>query len=122
MAHEIEIRDGQARMMYVAEEGRPWHKLGTPLGHVATAKEVWEICFPWTVRKEEVYFRTQDGFHVIPNHYAMVRNDTSESLGIVKGRYIPIQNHEAFKIGDMLAGEGAAIYHTAGSLQGGRRI
>jgi phage/plasmid-like protein (TIGR03299 family) len=55
-------------------------------------------------------------------HFATVRMDTLEVLGVVGSRYTPIQNKDAFVAFDTLVGEGEAIYHTAGVLGKGERI
>lgn len=125
MAHEIEIRDGKAQMMYVGEV--PWHKLGTKLDNVATAEQAIKAGgLDWQVEKRKVYTANADktAMFRIPGKWATVRTDLPHGenvLGVVGESYIPIQNSKAFEVGDMLAGEGAAIYHTAGSLRGGKR-
>ena len=50
MAHELEIVNGQAMMAYRESEGRPWHRLGTPVGDDLTPAEMmkaagldWEV-------------------------------------------------------------------------------
>ena len=53
---------------------------------------------------------------------ANVRTDTRAVLGVVGRRYRVFQNREAFDFMDALVGDRLALYETAGSLHGGRRV
>ena len=53
---------------------------------------------------------------------ANVRTDTKAVLGVVGRRYRVFQNHEAFDFMDGLVGDKLAMYETAGSLHGGKRV
>jgi len=53
---------------------------------------------------------------------AIVRSDTMEPFGIMSNRYQPVQNVEAFRFFDSVIAQGEAVYHTAGSLYGGKKI
>lgn len=57
-----------------------------------------------------------------PGLFAVVREDTHKVLGIVTRRYEPVQNADSFRFFDEVVGEGQAIYHTAGSLEGGKQV
>ncbi len=58
----------------------------------------------------------------IPNGYATYRKDYGIPLGIVKERYTPVQNSEAFSFFDDAIGKNAAIWQTAGFFGMGERI
>lgn len=125
MAHGIEIRDGQASMMYVGNV--PWHGLGVRLDRPATAFEALRAArLDWVVDKKPLYpGKERPGG--IPRWFAVVRRDLvgTESfpvLGIVGKGYRPLQNREAFEFLDPIVGEGAAAYHTAGALGHGERV
>ena len=119
MSHNLNIVNGQASMMYVWET--PWHKLGTKLDKPATAAEAIEAAgLGYTV--ERLPLKTDDPELPVKGHFATVRTDTREVLGVVGSRYLPIQNKDAFATFDALVGEGEAIYHTAGALGKGERI
>jgi phage/plasmid-like protein (TIGR03299 family) len=119
MPHNLNVTNGGVSMMYVGET--PWHKLGTKLEKPATSEEAIQAAgLNFTVEK----FRLQTATNNLPveTHYATVRIDTMEVLGVVGSRYEPIQNKDAFRTFDALVGEGEAIYHTAGALGRGERI
>src|SRR5688572_2399179 len=124
MAHQLEIRNGQASMIYVGEV--PWHGLGTRLDAPATSAEAIRAArLDWRVVKKPLC--AVDGLAVqATNRFAVVRSDLwgkedCPILGIVGPDYTPLQNREAFAFFDDIVGEGAAIYHTAGALGGGGR-
>ena len=106
-------------MIYVGEV--PWHRLGTKLDKPATAAEAIEAAgLGFTVEKAAL--KTVVGDLRVERHFATVRTDTFDVLGVVGSRYEPIQNKDAFTTFDALVGEGEAIYHTAGVLGKGERI
>ena len=104
-------------MMYVGEV--PWHGIGVALERPATAAEAIRAAgLDW-----EVELRPVETAGVrIPRVQAVVRTDRTEPLGVVGGRYRPVQNAQAFAFFDALVGAGEAMYVTAGSLDRGRRI
>lgn len=105
-------------MMYHGK--RPWHALGTPLDHPATAQEaIVASGLAWGVALEPVFDRRGTP---VPRSRAIVRTDRMEPISVVGERYAPLQNLQAFAFMDHLVGEGRAVYETAGALAGGRRI
>jgi phage/plasmid-like protein (TIGR03299 family) len=125
MAHELEIRNGRASMMYVGET--PWHGLGTRLDRAATSAEAIQAAgLDWEVVKLPLTAREGSTIHLV-DRYAVVRSDlwgTKEVavLGVVGPDYTPLQNRDAFAFFDDIVGEDAAIYHTAGALRNGERV
>lgn len=57
-----------------------------------------------------------------PNAYAIYRTDYNIPLGIVKERYTPVQNIDAFTFFDGAIGKDKAIWQTAGFFGSGERI
>ena len=116
MAHGITNTDS---MFYVG--AKPWHGLGTELPQLATAAEALEAAnLGWTVRKESIFLA--DGQEVA-DHFATVREDTNEPLGVVGTKYRILQNTEAFTFYDYLTQDpNGPKYETAGSLWGGTKI
>jgi len=119
MGHNINITNDTPSMMYVGET--PWHRLGTKLDTPATATEAIQAAgLDFIV--EKMALETQLLDIPVSEHFATVRLDTMQVLGVVGKRYVPIQNKDAFCTFDSLVGEGQAIYHTAGALGKGERI
>jgi phage/plasmid-like protein (TIGR03299 family) len=97
-----------------------WHGEGVVLDHVATAEEALRAsATDWTVQKSPLFL---DGNVVVPRNYAVVRETDQSILGVVGAKYTPLQNRDAFAFFDNIVTEGAAIYHTAGSLMGGKKV
>jgi phage/plasmid-like protein (TIGR03299 family) len=109
-------------MMYTG--ATPWHGLGVKLDNPATAAEAIAAAgLGWTVIKKPVYVRNiHGGFEEIDGKAAILRQDTEEVFGVLGTGYQPVQNSEAFGFFDSVIGQGEAIYHTAGSLYGGKRV
>lgn len=57
-----------------------------------------------------------------PNSYGIYRTDLNIPLGLVKERYEPVQNLDAFKFFDTAIGKNEAIWQTAGWFGNGQRI
>jgi phage/plasmid-like protein (TIGR03299 family) len=101
----------------------PWHRLGTRLDNPATAAEAIAAArLDWQVKMEPAYIQGMIGFRDT-QRFAIVRQDTQDIFGVgFSDRYAPLQNKDAFAFFDAVVGAGEAIYHTAGSLKGGRIV
>lgn len=118
MAHELATANGKAAMMYCGLE--PWHRLGTRLSSPASAAEAIEAAgLGYGVDLAPLV--THSGIDV-PQRKAVIRDDTTEVLGVVGNSYVPIQNRECFGFLDAVVTEGRLRYHTAGALGKGERI
>jgi phage/plasmid-like protein (TIGR03299 family) len=125
MAHELNLQNGKASMMYVGEA--PWHGLGTKLNEPATASEAIKVAnLDWSVCKRPIY--VEGASKPIKDKFAIVRADKLDDddcpvFGVVGKSYTPLQNSKAFEFFDPIVGEkNAPIYHTAGALGEGERI
>ena len=122
-------------MAYVGRE--PWHGLGTRVeGDAMTAVEAMEAAdLDWEVKALPVFVDTfnhkADTFDPaymsetmveIESRKAITRVDTGEVFTVMTNRYTPVQNSEAFNFFDTIVGAGDAVYHTAGSLFGGKKV
>ena len=113
---------------------RPWHGIGTVLPGCLTSEDALrESKLDWKVIPAPIYTEGAvtaamlPGASVpvpIPGFMSNVREDTGEVLGVVSDKYKIIQNVDAFAFADELMDvrQGEAVYETAGSLFGGRRI
>jgi phage/plasmid-like protein (TIGR03299 family) len=126
MAHDLLIENGTAAMFYVGKP--PWHHLGVPLDRPATAEQAVRAGgLDWEVEKVPLYVAGGVRLHELPGKFAMVRRDAIGTdrlrpFGIVGPQYRALQNRDAFRFFDDIAGEAQAIYHTAGALGHGERI
>lgn len=117
MAHQFQSND----YMVSGMGERPWHGLGSVVDGLLTAKDALEQAkLGWTARKMPIQVAGTD--RIIPDNFAVVRDDDQSVLGIVGSSYEILQNAQAFDFFDGVAERGDAIYETAGSLFGGRKI
>lgn len=111
MAHEVE------NMFSVRQV--PWHGLGKVLDNPPDSEEALvQAGLLWGVEKRPLFL---DSGRRVPDTFANVRMTDNAILGLVGANYKIVQNREAFSWTDALMGDGA-IYETAGSLRGGRRV
>lgn len=117
-----------AHMIETAFFGRnlpAWHGLGTTVDGLLTAEQAMVTAgLDWTADLRPIYTaRDAAGqFTEIDTHRAVVRNTDNTTLGVVGARWRPIQNVNAFGFFDSVIGAGKAVYDTAGSLAGGKRV
>jgi phage/plasmid-like protein (TIGR03299 family) len=109
-------------MFYFGET--PWHRLGTRLSHPATAAEAMEQAgLNFTVQKKPLRAMLNKRSYVdVIDHFAIIRMDTGDCLGVVGSRYEPIQNRDCFSFFDPLVDRSESIYHTAGVIGKGEKI
>ena len=122
MSHEVET------MFSVGE--LPWHKLGINVQEAQTASAAIELAgMDWELELKEVGVvgnEKVDGIpiisQIINDRQAVVRRKDNKYIATVGPDYQIIQNRDCFDFIDALVGEGQAVFQTAGSLFGGRRI
>lgn len=121
-------------------KGAPFRYRGViDVSDCKTSKEVMQVAnLDWGVAKCELvakmpditdlaqategFSRNGNFFRDCPNAYGVYRTDNNVPLGIVKGRYTPVQNVEAFNFFDEAIGKNSAIWQTAGCFGNGERI
>ncbi len=142
MAHEISMVNGVGEAVYA--ETPAWHNFGTVVEQAPTSQEAMKIAhLDWEVVKLPLLVKADRTEHLenvinvpekysivkndmekmsvrdITSHFANVRNDTYDPLGVVGGRYTILQNHEAFDFLDSLVQQEQIKYEAAGALKGG---
>lgn len=120
-------------------KGAPWQYQGAKnVEDCITAEDVmFKARLDWTVAKCEVvakipilatpnnpngFVHGTDYYIECGNAYATYRTDTNTPLGIVKERYTPVQNIDAFTFFNNAIGKNKAIWQTAGYFGNGERI
>jgi phage/plasmid-like protein (TIGR03299 family) len=124
MAHELDRRaDGEAAMVY-SNYQKPWHGLGESVEGLMTSQECLKKSGQdFKVEKQPVYRKKKDGkFVEIEDSFETWRTDRDANLGVVGSVYEPYQNENAFEFFDSIVKDGEAIYDTAGSLFGGKKV
>ena len=127
MAGMLDMTNDRANMAYVGET--PWHGLGTVLPQGANL-ETWTQAagLNWEALKvpsfypmkdangEEIMRQSRDDFHIL-------RSDTYESLGVMTGRYQPVQPKDVMGFFEhFIAADERFTLETAGSLKAGKVI
>jgi phage/plasmid-like protein (TIGR03299 family) len=133
MPDAVEVHGDQAAFM--AADGQPaWHDLGTVVSQAVKAAEALGLAHlnGWEVHKVPVYGARRDKSGmaartiVLPDTYMTVRTNPFtgeyEGLGTVGKLWTPFQNEELCDALDAIVDESGAHYHTAGSLEGGRKV
>lgn len=96
---------------------KPWHGLGTIIDEACNSQEALHLAgLDWEVKQEPVLYKGRE-----TGHNFNIRSSDDSVLGVVGGRYKPVQNAEAFAFTDELIG-GDVRYETAGSLADGKRV
>lgn len=120
MAHNISMVGGKAAVAYLGSV--PWHGLGTEVNADQTADEMLIAAgLNWQVEKRNIpgsVIGAQELVRLARPNY----DEVDIQLGRCTKAYHPLQNDEAFKIFDMIAGVDKATFHTAGALGDGETI
>lgn len=128
MGHMIEQHNGKASFVSARESA--WHRLGTVLPETFDADTALEAAYlkGWDVRKHPLYVESGMDMNMtaIADKWATVRtnphNGGVDYLGVVGGKYTPIQNEDHIELLNALVDESGAHFETAGSLKDGREV
>jgi phage/plasmid-like protein (TIGR03299 family) len=112
------------QMAYVGDV--PWHGIGKKIdGKGMTIEQVLkESGLDFEVHKIPIFFKNRkpEKQGKIDTHFATIRTDTWDVLGVVGTRYEVMQNKEGFKPFETLVGVGKATYDVAGVLGSGEKV
>lgn len=137
MSHNINFNSKTGNHAFMSVKEKAWHGLGTIVEDYPTSSEALRFAgLDYKVEKRNLFTygddtdpETEDNDIVmewrvdVPNHYATVRTDTEEVLGVVGKDYEIVQNVQAFEFFDnIIGGSGGIQYETAGALGKGERI
>ena len=121
MAHEIDESRGFAAAAFARTPA--WHKLGKVLDSTFTAEEaIVAAGLDWTVEKRQLWRGNSSGQMVEESDtYAVVRQDTDRTLGIVHQMFQAYQNTQLADFLNAVIGLGAKL-ESAGSLHNGQKV
>ncbi len=137
MAHNLNYNSKTEKHSFFSVKEKAWHGLGTIIEDYPTSAEAIKYAgLDYTVEKRNLFTygddttpETEDNDIVmewrldVPSHFATVRTDTDDVLGVVGRDYQVVQNIDAFSFFDSIVGGKDGIkYETAGALGKGERI
>ncbi len=123
MAHELEMRNGEAQMVFTGDRQAVWHRLGTQIPDDLAPAEVMKVAgLDWTVEQKPLFYSTGDGMKVETGSAALVRSDNEQILDVVPKSWNPVQNADAFAFFDEFIDAGSMKMDTAGSIRDGRKV
>lgn len=130
MAHNINFNEQTGKHSFFSVKEKAWHGLGQIVQDYPTSSEALKFAgLDYEVTKEDIYTTSYncDGQPMdfttrIKTHFATIRKDTGDVLGIVGKDYEIVQNKDAFTFFDSIVGGEGIQYETAGALGKGERI
>ncbi len=120
MAHNINRNINTGKDAFFSVKEKAWHGLGTIVKDYPTSGEaIIYAGLDYVVTKKPI--QTIEGDD-ITTHFATVRTDTAQILGVVGSKYEVVQNKTAFSFFDALVDNNGIQYETAGALGDGEKI
>lgn len=119
MAHNINRHAITGQDAFFSVKEKAWHGLGQIVdNHPTSAEAIIHAGLNYQVERRPIYTATT----LINTHFATIRTDTEQVLGVVGNKYQVVQNAEAFTFFDELVKDNGIQYETAGALGNGERI
>ena len=110
-------------LVYVKEEGVPWHGLGTGTDGYKTSTELMnDYGYNWEVKRTPVLYNSTDIWterewtRDVPSRYVLYRDSDGTPLGIVGSGYQADSPRKIFSMADELIPDGIARWNTVGTL------
>jgi phage/plasmid-like protein (TIGR03299 family) len=130
MAHNLFYNTQTGQHSFFSVKEKAWHGLGRIIDQYPTSAEALKFAgLDYEVIKEDLYTtsfnsegQAMDFSKRVKTHFATIRKDTGDILGIVGKDYQIVQNVEAFGFFDAIVGGDGIQYETAGALGNGERI
>jgi phage/plasmid-like protein (TIGR03299 family) len=131
MAHNINRNNLTGKDAFFSVKEKAWHGLGQIVQDYPTSAEAIKFAgLNYEVIKQDIYTtsfnadgQAMDFTNRVKTHYATMRKDTGDVLGIVGNKYEVVQNEIAFTFFDSLVADDSGIkYETAGALGNGEKI
>lgn len=123
MAHELTMNaQGMAEMAFAGQT--PWHSLGQRVSEGASVEE-WarQARMTWTAERSVVQYQVAaGGLLQAPEKHVIYRSDNGMPLGVVGSNYQIVQPIDCLEFFRSMAEAGNWHIHTAGTLQGGRKL
>lgn len=125
MAHNLNFNELTNQHSFFSVKQKAWHGLGQIIDQYPNSAEALKLAgLNFTVEKRPLF--TQDDFFNdvrLNNHFATVRADNDNILGVVGKDYEIVQNLEAFEFFDSITNSNDGVfYETAGALGLGEKV
>lgn len=130
MAHNINFNEQTEQHSFFSVKEKAWHGLGQIVQDYPTSAQALGFAgLDYEVVKQDIYTTSynadgqpMDFTKRIKTHFATIRRDTGDVLGVVGKDYEIVQNKDAFTFFDSIVGGDGIQYETAGALGKGERI
>lgn len=127
MAHNIYFNEKTQQHSFFSVKQKAWHNLGQIVEDYPNSEEALNFAgLNFEVEKRKLFTFGNDIFNPdakLINHFATVRTDTNQILGVVGKDYEIVQNKQAFTFFDAITGKNDGVfYETAGALGLGEKI
>ncbi|TAJ47358.1 MAG: DUF945 domain-containing protein [Chitinophagaceae bacterium] len=130
MAHQIYLNEQTGQHSFFSVKEKAWHGLGQVVDQYPTSKEALTFAgLDYEVVKEPIFTtsynsdgQAMDVTKRVKTHFATLRKDTGDVLGVVGKDYEIVQNIDAFTFFDSIVDGDGIQYETAGALGNGERI
>jgi phage/plasmid-like protein (TIGR03299 family) len=130
MAHNLNFNEKTNQHSFFSVKEKAWHGLGKIVQDYPASAEALKFAgLDYEVIKERIYTtsynsdgQAMDITQRIKTHFATIRKDTGDVLGVVGKDYQITQNIDAFSFFDSIVGGEGIQYETAGALGNGERI